>query len=214
MKQDWEKTPVTSLSTHESNANDVHVEYQNATIKSNSPSIRNDVSNCIHTNHDAHFPNEIEALLAATFEQPKRRIKDGRISSRVQGVPSSWPFQDESINNKDLPHIPKHEIISRKLVIGEDGLISETHREELWIVVDDIVYDCSNFVHDHPGGQQVILSFVGEDCSWQFWRFHSRDIMDQYGKKLRIGRTGDVPNRFQEPSKYVGLSRLGHDEYY
>ena len=52
----------------------------------------------------------------------------------------------------------------------------------------EIVYDCSSWVDEHPGGSSVIWSFGGQDCSWQFWRFHTKD-MAKYGQALRIGRT-------------------------
>lgn len=38
----------------------------------------------------------------------------------------------------------------------------------LWIVIDNVVFDCTDFVNKHPGGATVIESFNGEDCSWQF----------------------------------------------
>lgn len=88
-----------------------------------------------------------------------------------------------------------------------------SEESELWIVIDNVVFDCTDFIAEHPGGKQVILSFVGEDCSWQFWRFHGKNEMEQYGRALRVGRTQGVKNRFQEPPRYVGLSRLGDDDW-
>lgn len=120
-----------------------------------------------------------------------------------------YPFQAESVSNAELPMIPQDEVASKRrpgLVVTGDSVLDDL---DIWIVVDDIVYDCTDFVHDHPGGQQVIVSFLGEDCSWQFWRFHNMDIMRQYGSELRIGRTTGALRRFQEPPKYIGLKQLG-----
>ena len=83
--------------------------------------------------------------------------------------------------------------------------------QKLWIVVDDVVYHCPSFIREHPGGLQVILSFVGENCSLQFWRFHSKGHMEEVGRPLRIGRTKNVKKRFKEPRLYVGSKRLGSD---
>lgn len=77
------------------------------------------------------------------------------------------------------------------------------------IVVDDIVYDCTDFVKEHPGGDQIIRSFGGDDCSWQFWRFHGRKEMEKFGKQFRVGRTKGMVNKFEEPVRYVGLRKLG-----
>ncbi|KAL4816177.1 hypothetical protein BDW67DRAFT_191087 [Aspergillus spinulosporus] len=83
-----------------------------------------------------------------------------------------------------------------------------------WIVIDNIVYDCTVFQHSHPGGLVVIRSFVGQDCSWQFWRFHGKEHMMKFGRPLRIGKTSGIRNRFTEPPRYVGLSSgLGDDEW-
>ena len=47
----------------------------------------------------------------------------------------------------------------------------------------------------------------------QFWRFHGKNEMEQYGKELRIGRTNGIANRFNEPVRFVGLSRFGDDDW-
>ena len=78
-------------------------------------------------------------------------------------------------------------------------------------MIDEIVYDCTEFIKEHPGGQQIIESFAGAECSWQFWRFHGKNEMEEFGKPLRVGRTEGMVNKFKEPVRYVGLKRLGDD---
>lgn len=123
-------------------------------------------------------------------------------------------FQNEDVPDSELPFIPKEEVASKKreaqILLNEQKM---SENEDLWIVVDNVVYDCSEFVTDHPGGEQVIRSFQGEDCSWQFWRFHGKQEMLQHGRALRIGRTAGVPNRFTEVPRYVGLSRNRDDDW-
>ncbi|EUC39856.1 hypothetical protein COCMIDRAFT_74198, partial [Bipolaris oryzae ATCC 44560] len=79
----------------------------------------------------------------------------------------------------------------------------------LYVVVDEIVYNCTQFVHEHPGGSRVIENFKGQDCSWQFWRFHSEKNMEEWGKPLRVARTKDVRNRWKERPRWVGLRKFG-----
>lgn len=81
------------------------------------------------------------------------------------------------------------------------------------IVVEDIVYDCTDFISEHPGGEKIIQSFAGQECTWQFWRFHGKKDMEELGKPLRVGRTKGLKNRFKEPVRYVGLRRLGDDDW-
>lgn len=129
---------------------------------------------------------------------------------------SKYPFRDEDTPDSDFPCIPAAEVIAK----ARPGALSvhkmNRPRQKLhdyWIVIDNMVFDCSSFVEDHPGGEQVILSFLGQDCSWQFWRFHSPEHMRVYGRPLRIGRTEGVKNQFVEQPRFVGLRRLGHDEW-
>jgi hypothetical protein len=108
--------------------------------------------------------------------------------------PLQYPPQPPSIPDSQLPLIPSTTV---------------TTTSRLWLVIDKIVYDCTDFIFEHPGGSTVIESFVGKDCSWQFWRFHTQKHMREFGKGLRVGRTEGVKNPFKEPVRFVGLKRLG-----
>jgi len=81
------------------------------------------------------------------------------------------------------------------------------------IVIDKIVYDCTTFVKEHPGGETVVKAFAGEDCSWQFWRFHGKKEMEEFGRRLRVGKTDGVKNRYAEIPQYVGLRSRGSDDW-
>jgi cytochrome b involved in lipid metabolism len=81
------------------------------------------------------------------------------------------------------------------------------------IVVDEVVYDCSTWADEHPGGDSVIRNFGGQDCSWQFWRFHNKKDMAKYGVALRIGRTEGVTNRFPEPKRYSRLRGFDAEDW-
>lgn len=38
-----------------------------------------------------------------------------------------------------------------------------------YIVIDNKLYDVTDFVEDHPGGQDVLLTHVGKDASGKHW---------------------------------------------
>ncbi|GKZ23785.1 hypothetical protein AbraIFM66951_004627 [Aspergillus brasiliensis] len=118
----------------------------------------------------------------------------------VEDAHLEYPLQP-SIADSDLPFIPATVVTDHKLRFSQG-------QGRAWIVVDNIVYDCTEFINEHPGGDTVIRSFVGEDCSWQFWRFHDKAIMEQWGRPLRVGRTEGVRNRFKEVPKYFGPSKI------
>lgn len=121
-----------------------------------------------------------------------------------------YPFQPLSVQDLDLPHIDKS-IVSHMSQQGPSQLEQPSNGSRAWIVINNIVFDCTEFQHEHPGGANVIQSFIGQDCTWQFGRFHSMKHMEDFGQKLRVGRTSGVENRFREPPRYVGLSSLDDD---
>lgn len=137
------------------------------------------------------------------YEQFLRRddaVKAGGVA-QVEDV--EYPICSKDIQNVDLPIIPAETV---KLRDGKKG-------SRLWIVIDEIVYDCSDFTRVHPGGDNVIQSFGGQNCSWQFWRIHSRKHLVESGTALRVGKTKGIANRFKEPKKYIGLRTLDNDEW-
>ncbi|KAL4799451.1 cytochrome b5-like heme/steroid binding domain-containing protein [Aspergillus venezuelensis] len=82
-----------------------------------------------------------------------------------------------------------------------------------WIIINNIIYDCTAFQSQHPGGSVVIRNFVGQDCTWQFWRFHSQHQLVEFGRGLRVGRTRGVLNRYKEVPRFVGVSLGGDDDW-
>ncbi|CAD0084266.1 unnamed protein product [Aureobasidium vineae] len=115
--------------------------------------------------------------------------------------PRCYPPVAIDLPDASLPFVPAPTVLDAE---------SRDHR--LWLVIDNIVYDCTDLISEHPGGSTVINSFVGKDCSWQFWRFHTQERMRVYGRGLRVGRTNGVKNPFREPARYVGLRRLGNTD--
>jgi cytochrome b involved in lipid metabolism len=113
---------------------------------------------------------------------------------------------DPSTPDSALPYISPN--ILSQLEEEYKSSTPQPNQLPIWIIINNIIYDCTNFIDSHPGGSVVISSFVGQDCSWQFWRFHSRQQLVDYGRALRVGRTEGVRNRFKEPARYVGLGAV------
>jgi alkylation response protein AidB-like acyl-CoA dehydrogenase len=58
---------------------------------------------------------------------------------------------------------------------------------DCWIVIDNVVYDVTKFLRSHPGGKGIILKLAGKDVTGEFYDFHSRDVLEKYGNKLKVG---------------------------
>ncbi|KAB8231248.1 cytochrome b5-like heme/steroid binding domain-containing protein [Aspergillus alliaceus] len=91
-----------------------------------------------------------------------------------------------------LPYVSPEEVLKRN---GVD-------QPDIWLVIDDIVYDCTPFLSRHPGGDAVLKSFAGFDCSWQYHSIHGarrKVSANRSLEKLRVGWTEGVRNPYSKP---------------
>ncbi|KAN0102238.1 putative acyl-CoA dehydrogenase [Hyaloscypha variabilis] len=58
---------------------------------------------------------------------------------------------------------------------------------DLYIVVDEDVYDLTKFQDEHPGGKKILTRVAGKDASKQFWKYHNEGILKKYKSKLLVG---------------------------
>jgi hypothetical protein len=128
---------------------------------------------------------------------------------------STYSHAPLSLPDSELPFIPCHEVMKRKsreaggLCKSKPASLSNVLLSRVEVItIDSIVYDCTEFIDEHPGGAQITESFAGAECSWQFWRFHGKSQMEDFGKPWRVGRTKGMVNKFKEPLKFVGLRRI------
>lgn len=58
------------------------------------------------------------------------------------------------------------------------------HHNDCWLIVYDLVYDVTNFLNEHPGGEYIVMENAGRDSTLQFrGSRHSKDafdMLDQY----------------------------------
>lgn len=147
-----------------------------------------------------HGPTYFETVpnQATNFDSTTGKVEHVENFDHIHALPSSGhPLQNPSVPDDALPFIAPAIVRNKRLGLPQA-------QSPAWIVVDNIVYDCTDFIEEHPGGDTVLRSFIGEDCSWQFWRFHSKMIMEEWGRPLRVGRTEGILNRFKEPPRYFG----------
>lgn len=64
-----------------------------------------------------------------------------------------------------------------------------------WIVIDDCIYDVTEFLNDHPGGEEVLLEQAGKDATEEFEDVgHSSDAREVM-KKYKIGELVEEDKR-------------------
>ncbi|KAK1119752.1 hypothetical protein K0M31_013168 [Melipona bicolor] len=84
-----------------------------------------------------------------------------------------------------MSELPKY---SLKEVARRDG----KEEARVWIVIHDMVYDVTNYRHEHPGGAELIDEYAGQDATRGFDDFgHSSDAKRML-KKFLIGELVEV----------------------
>ncbi|KAF2275963.1 putative acyl-CoA dehydrogenase [Westerdykella ornata] len=71
--------------------------------------------------------------------------------------------------------------------ISAADVASHNKADNLWIIVDQDVYDLTKFQDEHPGGKKILQRVAGKDASKQFWKYHNEGILKKYQKQLQVG---------------------------
>ncbi|KAJ4158578.1 uncharacterized protein LMH87_009097 [Akanthomyces muscarius] len=66
-------------------------------------------------------------------------------------------------------------------------------KKDCFLVVHDKVYDCSKFIDEHPGGEEVILDVAGQDASEAFEDVGHSDEARESLDELLVGSLKRAP---------------------
>eukprot|EP00486_Rosalina_sp_Unknown_P002232 CAMPEP_0201577888 /NCGR_PEP_ID=MMETSP0190_2-20130828/24456_1 /ASSEMBLY_ACC=CAM_ASM_000263 /TAXON_ID=37353 /ORGANISM="Rosalina sp." /LENGTH=81 /DNA_ID=CAMNT_0048010403 /DNA_START=48 /DNA_END=293 /DNA_ORIENTATION=+ len=59
----------------------------------------------------------------------------------------------------------------------------------VWIVINDLVYDVTKFLGEHPGGAMILITVAGEDGTSEYDdAAHPASVMDQANGEFLIGK--------------------------
>lgn len=67
-----------------------------------------------------------------------------------------------------------------------DEVRERTAEDSLWCVIDATVYDLTEFVDAHPGGESVLRQIAGQDATTAFYNLHRHEILVKYAD-LAVG---------------------------
>nr|ATI22170.1 delta-5 desaturase 1 [Brachionus koreanus]QBO56256.1 fatty acid desaturase 5/6-5 [Brachionus koreanus] len=75
-----------------------------------------------------------------------------------------------------------------KNLISWEEVAKHNTKNDCWIVVNNIVYNMSNFRKKHPGGSKILEFYAGQDATEVFNAFHKDfDRVAKYSKTYQIG---------------------------
>ncbi|GAA5981012.1 hypothetical protein JCM10908_003950 [Rhodotorula pacifica] len=131
------------------------------------------------------------------------RIRQGRRHRGLQ--PAPLPEDLEVAAGGREPVDPEHlPFISPEVVAEHDNA-----EDGFWIIVEDRIYDCTDFLDLHPGGPEVFAQFGGRQCTWQFWKWHTKRQLEEWSPALLIGRTFPIPpNPYPEPRRWIKTGKI------
>ncbi|CAD6999110.1 unnamed protein product [Ceratitis capitata] len=93
--------------------------------------------------------------------------------------------------HKSFPQEPSNGVLPRGLTEIPLAVVAQ-HDDfsDCWIVIYDRVYDVTQFLRDHPGGEDIIMEHAGRDATLAFHSTgHSRSAIEQMGEYL----IGELP---------------------
>jgi alkylation response protein AidB-like acyl-CoA dehydrogenase/cytochrome b involved in lipid metabolism len=59
--------------------------------------------------------------------------------------------------------------------------------DDCWIVIEDKVYDVTEFMHDHPGGPKPLMLYGGKDATEEFTMVHHPQIIKTLAVPFQVG---------------------------
>lgn len=48
--------------------------------------------------------------------------------------------------------------------------------DDVWFIIDSVVYDVSDFLDAHPGGEAVLRQAAGTDATTDFYNLHRHEV--------------------------------------
>ncbi|KAI0024324.1 acyl-CoA dehydrogenase/oxidase [Xylariomycetidae sp. FL0641] len=76
-----------------------------------------------------------------------------------------------------------------------DEVAKHANEESLWFIIDSKVYDATEFVDAHPGGESVLRQVGGTDATVAFYNLHRHEVLAKYDEELCVGTVaGETPS--------------------
>ncbi|KAI8344929.1 FMN-dependent dehydrogenase-domain-containing protein [Blakeslea trispora] len=65
-------------------------------------------------------------------------------------------------------------------ILSPKEVAKHNKKDDIWVIIHGKVYDLTNFLPEHPGGQKIILKYAGKDATSAFEPIHPPDIIQRF----------------------------------
>lgn len=83
---------------------------------------------------------------------------------------------------------------------------------DLWVIIENRVYDLTSFARFHPGGKPILIRSAGKECTAEFKSYHNSSVLQKY-EKLVVGviakaevKAVVAPYKYAEPAWHYSPS--------
>ncbi|KAG5439628.1 hypothetical protein PCK2_000762 [Pneumocystis canis] len=90
-------------------------------------------------------------------------------------------------------------------VISALEVAQHVKKEDLYMVIDGMVYNVTPFMNEHPGGEEVLLDLAGQDATEAFEDVGHSDEARDILKKLIVGK---LQGKIQTNSSFESQKNL------
>ncbi|KAG6023193.1 hypothetical protein E4U41_002082 [Claviceps citrina] len=77
--------------------------------------------------------------------------------------------------------------MSSTLELTYQDVAEHNTKKDIYVVIHDKIYDCTQFVDEHPGGEEVLLDCAGQDATEAFEDVGHSDEARETLDKLQVG---------------------------
>lgn len=105
-------------------------------------------------------------------------------------------------NKKQIPQVEnatRTTVSSNSIVLSQEEIGRHNTENDCWIVINNDVYDVTNYMNTHPGGTGQIIPYCGKDATNAFDTQGGQGSHSQQARidlsTLILGKVGDTINK-------------------
>ncbi|KAG6188693.1 hypothetical protein E4U36_006450 [Claviceps purpurea] len=77
--------------------------------------------------------------------------------------------------------------MSSTLELTYQDVAEHNTKKDIYVVIHDKIYDCAQFIDEHPGGEEVLLDCAGQDATEAFEDVGHSDEARETLDKIQVG---------------------------